>query len=330
LICPLCLESNQAESLTCYRCGALLSSPQPSLLPPPPGTLPSSQNPFSAAPEVVREPIDRRTALMSMSVGLISGFFLNLLQGPSNPVAKFFSELVAPLIPEPARRATAPEPPMQGEFEFFHYDRRGNPTGFFSPCEPIVFRINPENEPLGTRELVIWVLAQLSSATGMELQLGSDTDIRYSERAAQSAQFRKDVMIFFLPAEEFAQEAESPESLIGGGPIGFAGPSLTSLSVTDATFIATGGDAVFNIEKLHQLSGATNTAPSYSSYLSLVFLHEFGHVLGLDHVNASDHLMHPTLDPSKIKGLAPGDLFALSVAGRGACGIDQDGNYFFG
>jgi hypothetical protein len=49
-----------------------------------------------------------------------------------------------------------------------------------------------------------------------------------------------------------------------------------------------------------------------------VLLHEFGHVLGLDHVSSRRELMHPVVS-GDLTSYGPGDLEGLRALGRGPC-----------
>lgn len=329
MICPSCLEFNKPDSLVCGKCGLFLSGAAPNMPPPPGGeSVPGIQ--FEDRSSQISSRANKRGAVLAVGTGLLMAIGFQLLQGPQNPLSMLTNELLGSFAPAPERLAPAMKPAENGAFEFFRQDRSGTPTGFFSPCEPVIFRFNPENEPAGSREIVAWALDVLSTATGLELRLGSDTRESYSQRLGKSAAEKQDVFIFFLPTTEFARVAESPEALVGEGPIGFAGPTLMSLNLDRQQYIATGGEAVFNASLVDQLTEEAADEAGYESAMALVYLHEFAHVLGLDHVESKDHLMHPTLDTSVINELAPGDLYALSIAGKGPCGVDEDGNLFFG
>ena len=48
-----------------------------------------------------------------------------------------------------------------------------------------------------------------------------------------------------------------------------------------------------------------------------IVVHELAHVLGLDHVDDPDELMHPVT--ASRTGLGPGDLQGLALLGQAAC-----------
>ncbi len=49
-----------------------------------------------------------------------------------------------------------------------------------------------------------------------------------------------------------------------------------------------------------------------------VVMHEFGHIVGLDHVNSRSSLMNPQMQHG-VTDFNAGDLAGLAVLGRGTC-----------
>ena len=252
------------------------------------------------------------------------------MQGPENLVWRTVSQAVSPFLPSPERELALVSPPSGGEAEFFLYDDAGFPTGFFSPCEPVEFQVNPEGEPEGARELMLWALDELSTVTGLNLKYSGETRESFDSWTARRGEEKNRVGIYYLGQREFALAAREPDSLFGGGPIAYAGPSLVSIDSSAGIFLATGGDAVFSTVRVQEIIAFGGLEPDYTTPMALVYLHEFAHVLGLDHVELQDHLMNPVLDTRLVRGFAEGDLRGLAIAGSGPCGVDEDGNLFFG
>lgn len=263
-------------------------------------------------------------------MGVLIGLSLNFAQGPENLVWRSVSQAISPFLPDPVREMALVPPPTGGEAEFFLYDNSGFPTGFFSPCEPVEFQVNSDGEPEGARELMLWALDELSRVTGLELRYLGETRESYENWASRQGQDKNRVGVYFLGQQEFARAASDPDSLFGGGPIGFAGPSVIPIDSSAGIYIATGGDAIFSISRVQEIITESGMEPNYANPMALVFLHEFAHVLGLTHVDLEDHLMHHVIDTRFVTGFADGDLKGLAIAGAGPCGVDDDGNIIFG
>jgi hypothetical protein len=263
-------------------------------------------------------------------MGVLIGLSLNFTQGPDNLVWRSVSQAIAPFLPGPVRELALVPPPSGGEAEFFLYDNAGFPTGFFSPCEPVEFQVNPDGEPEGARELMLWALQELSEVSGLELKYSGETRESLETWNSRRGPDKNRVGVYYLGQQEFALAAREPDSLFGGGPIGFAGPTVTSIDLSQGIYIATGGDAVFSVSRVQEIIAEGGMEPSYANPMALVYLHEFAHVLGLTHVDLEDHLMHPVIDTSLVTGFAEGDLKGLAIAGSGPCGLDEDGNLSYG
>lgn len=313
-------------------CGALLQQFQAPALPPPPGSATTEFFAVTATPILpvpVRAPSSSRS-IGWLAMGVLIGLSLNFTQGPDNLVWRSVSQAIAPFLPGPVRELALVPPPSGGEAEFFLYDNAGFPTGFFSPCEPVEFQVNPDGEPEGARELMLWALQELSEVSGLELKYSGETRESLETWNSGRGPDKNRVGVYYLGQQEFALAAREPDSLFGGGPIGFAGPTVTSIDLSQGIYIATGGDAVFSVSRVQEIIAEGGMEPSYANPMALVYLHEFAHVLGLTHVDLEDHLMHPVLDTSLVTGFAEGDLKGLAIAGSGPCGLDEDGNLFYG
>jgi hypothetical protein len=313
-------------------CGALLEQFQSNSLPPPPASVTADLFVATQVP-IPQTPVRKKSnprSLGWLAMGVVIGLSLNFTQGPENLVSRSVNQAISPFLPGPVRELAMVPPPSGGEAEFFLYDEAGFPTGFFSPCEPVEFKVNTDGEPEGARELMLWALEELSEVSGLELKYSGETRESFESWNSRRGPEKNRVGVYYLAQQEFALAASDPDSLFGGGPIGFAGPSLVSIDIASGIFIATGGDAVFSTSRVQELIKEGGKDPSYANPLALVYLHEFAHVLGLSHADLKDHLMHPVIDTTLVTGFAEGDLKGLAIAGSGPCGVDDDGTLVYG
>jgi hypothetical protein len=103
---------------------------------------------------------------------------------------------------------------------------------------------------------------------------------------------------------------ETPD--FAGEVIGQAGPQQVQTGGEPAVYVS--GQVRLDAVRMSTLMSEDGGA----AVAEAVVLHELGHLVGLDHVDASTEVMYPQAD-RVITQLGPGDLTGLAALGSGAC-----------
>lgn len=189
-----------------------------------------------------------------------------------------------------------------GAYAFLDTDN-GQPVTY-SSCKPIQVAVYPANGPSDAVTLVKEAIAQVRTATGLDIVLVGAFGGHAPNWNFKSAPIRPDDPVAISWQDEKAI-AELTDDLAGLG----------------GSFVVEGADG-------HRHLASGTIALSRDEYERLekigdhaeqlaVLLHEFGHVLGLAHVSSPGELMYE--DNIGRTSFGPGDLEGLRRAGRGRC-----------
>lgn len=178
-----------------------------------------------------------------------------------------------------------------------------NPDGSpvtFSPCRTWQVVVNVTNAPADGYAAVGDAVQEVSRATGLQLVVEGTT----SEEATDDRQV-------YQP--DRYGERWAPilvDWTTGGAEKGFAGHGGPT-----AVTLADGGQASFVTGQVTvDAAGRFNRDPAA---LRAIVLHEFGHVVGLNHAASETELMAATNTGQT--GFGPGDLAGLALLGQGQC-----------
>lgn len=199
----------------------------------------------------------------------------------------------------PERILPAPDlPPDTGSYTFLQMQPNGRGPVGYDPCIQIEVEVNPSGAPENHHDLVVTALERTSAATGLSFTLVGTTDREPDLESKDRS--RRPVLV------AWATEDEQPK--LSGEVAGFAG-SATSRSRSGNLYY-THGWVVLDIDVFDN--------PSVTQrQLQSIVDHEFGHLVGLGHVDDANELMHPT--NSRETGFGPGDLRGLAELGRVPC-----------
>lgn len=177
----------------------------------------------------------------------------------------------------------------------------------YDPCVPIHVVVNDRTAVPGARRLLEQSLTEVEKATGLAFVLDAPTDEKPSkDRPPESSKYG-DGWVPVLVA--WSDPKETPA--LAGGVAGVGG----SLPVErdGHTWFVTGSVTLDG----PQLNGIL-ASPTGNAEVRAVIMHEFGHVVGLAHVDAPDELMQPKGSP-RLTTWGPGDREGLAALGSGAC-----------
>jgi hypothetical protein len=208
-----------------------------------------------------------------------------------------------------------PAPPVDGRWGAIAHGADGPVV--FDACRPIHYKIRVGPGPAGGDALVGEALSRISAVTGLRFAFDGVT-----EAVPTSASFPSPNATVSL------SEAFTPVV------IGWAWRSETDLWASEgADTLGVGGPRtiVFDNEEKLSVSGFVLLSPSdtlqagFGPGLTVgnVLLHELGHLVGLDHVDAAGELMQARLDRNTPDGWGPGDLRGLwELGAQRGCASD--------
>jgi hypothetical protein len=193
-------------------------------------------------------------------------------------------------------------------FAFTTMQPDGTSPVAYSPCRPIHYVVRPDGEPVGGDEFVTAAIATVSAATGLQfIDDGSTQEDPSADRDAYQpdAYGRRwaPVLVAWSSPEETPELAGDVAGIGGSAAVTRAGRSVyvTGSVTLDAADLST-----------------LMATPSTRAVALGIVTHEFGHLVGLDHVDDPTQLMYPSTSMT-VSTFGAGDLAGLAVLGSGEC-----------
>ncbi|WP_062207946.1 matrixin family metalloprotease [Demequina oxidasica] len=227
---------------------------------------------------------------------------------PRNSVIEGDTERTIPLPDGPAmRRSAVIVPETSGSFAFLFDDVSEGPVRY-DPCRPVKWVLSPAGMPRGALPMLHNAADAVAAASGIDLVYEGTTNEPASfERELLQPQYGEG----FAPVVVgWSTESQNPD--LAGAVSGVGGSSAVNGAYGEQRYLRA-GVMVLDSEDLRQLA----VAPGGEARATAIIMHEWGHVLGLAHVQDPNELMNAS--SSTLTTWGPGDLAGLAIAGAGPC-----------
>lgn len=189
--------------------------------------------------------------------------------------------------------AEAPDTP--GAHTFLATASDGSPIGY-DPCQPLEVVVNPEGAPEDHAELVRSAVASAQEATGLSITLVGET----SERDYDDREPGDPALVMWATEDEVAE--------LAGDVAGIGGSTHLRSAYGGRAYFVT-GMVVLDADAFALMPG--------SDWRQAVVDHEFGHLVGLGHVDDPYQLMYD--GPPTMREYGSGDLAGLAELGSIPC-----------
>ncbi|MBG6183077.1 hypothetical protein IWX65_001024 [Arthrobacter sp. CAN_A214] len=202
---------------------------------------------------------------------------------------------------------TPPEVEESDEFVLLEPPDRSQDFIAYDPCRPVHYVVRPEDAPPGSEGLIKAAVAEISAATGLQwVYDGTTSEGPSSDRATyQPKRYgEKWAPVLFT----WTNEDETPG--LEGTMIALASSEHAQRPGTPAVYVA--GQVKLDVDQLSEIL----EEPEGRYEVKGLILHELGHVVGLDHIDDRDQLMHAT---APVYEMQDGDRAGFALLGTGPC-----------
>lgn len=265
-------------------------------------------------PEGVRR---SHTALAAFLACILTALFVAALVAASGPWAHWWSDAgdrMHPALPVDVASAPlarpAPAPSGVGGYRILEFedDGSGRPVRW-DPCRPIHYVVRPAGAPAGGQLAISQAISRIEQVTGLRFSFDGETQEtprphRPTVDIARYGSRWSPVLIAWTNPGEYP---------LMKGYAGLGGPDTVSGS-TPGHRRYVGGVVLLNRDHLRQVIHWDDG----QARLDAVVLHEFGHLIGLDHVPDPSQLMYKQPTPHA-GGFGDGDRRGLALLSGGPC-----------
>lgn len=220
-----------------------------------------------------------------------------------------------PGVEESERPLTVP-PALTGlvEGQGFRFARHENDTQqavTWSPCRPVHYVTRPDNAPFGGSAMIADAVGRVSAASSLTfIDDGPTTEGPAEDRSFYQPNRYGDRWAPVLVA--WATRSEVPD--FGVDIAGEAGAAAVTTPSGDMTYVS--GVVYLDPIKINEIRLRAGEAAART-----VILHEFGHLVGLAHVDDGRQVMFPR-GSGTVTDFQQGDRAGLAALGRGPCQPD--------
>jgi hypothetical protein len=203
-----------------------------------------------------------------------------------------------------------------GGYAFLRTQPDGRSPVAFDPCRPVHLVFQRTGEPARAEAPLREALADIGAATGLRFVDDGTTTERPDDGRAPYQRLRYgDRWAPVLIAWSTGAPTEHGIGRLDADTLGRAGPVTFGRDGSNELRYVT-GTAVFNGP---QVAALLDTGRE--DWVRAVFLHELGHLVGLDHVEDPYQVMYPR-NAVPLNSYRDGDLRGLEALGRGRCFSD--------
>ncbi len=198
-----------------------------------------------------------------------------------------------------------------GSYAFLaHQPGRPRRPVAYSPCSPIRVQVNPAGGPADGVALVQEALNRVSAATGLRLEYAGLSTARPQWKSAYLPALAQDAVAGNAPVlVSWATPAEVAQ--LAGDVAGIGGSVWVRTGTAERHYVT--GGVTLDAGAFEELG----QRPDADAEEEAIILHEFGHLVGLAHVNEPGELMYRRNIGRTDFG--PGDLAGLALLGKGSC-----------
>lgn len=177
----------------------------------------------------------------------------------------------------------------------------------YDPCRPVHYVVRPEDAPTGSDGLIDAAVAEISAATGLQFVYdGTTSEGPSSDRDTYQPEVygQRWAPVLFT----WTNEDETPG--LEGTMMALASSEYAETPGEPAVYVA--GQVKLDVEQLSEWL----EEPEGRFEVKGLIMHELGHVVGLDHVEDRDQLMHAT---APVYEMQDGDRAGFALLGTGPC-----------
>jgi hypothetical protein len=257
------------------------------------------------------------SALTAVLACLLIALFAGALVAASNPGSRWWTEgggRIHPALPADAASVPlalpAPAPSGTGGYHLLELQDDGSGRSVrWDPCRPIHYVIRPDGAVTGGQDAIDLAIARVEKVSGLRFTFdGYTQEVPRKNRAtvdvARYGSRWSPVLVAWTDPREYPQMS---------GYAGLGGPDAVAGSTPGHRRYVSG---VILLNRAHLAQVVTWDGAQ--ERLGAIVLHEFGHLIGLDHVNDPSQLMYaqPTAHAG---GFEDGDRRGIAQLSGGPC-----------
>lgn len=203
---------------------------------------------------------------------------------------------------------TPPVVPASDGYRFHESSDPRQDMVAYDPCRPVHYVVRPDNAPAGGQQLIEEAVAEVSAATGLQFV---DDGVTSEAPQEQRDPYQPDRYGKRWAPVLITWSSDAEEQDLAGNVVGLGGS--TTVRLEDAPSVYVTGQVALDAPGLVEMM----RRPDGTAHVRAVIMHELGHVVGLDHVDDPQQLMHA--ESGAVTTFAAGDRAGLARLGAGQC-----------